>query len=579
MDTIFPGGSASEAFQLFLNGTKDQLNSWEQAVKAAPTFDPSLIAGLQEIVGRLREAGAFTECLEAQNMADTQAVALSAQVRTLRAQFEGAQGYLDQLLLQTPDAAWAELLASPVLAEVAFPLDERRVRAKELLPPEQEALIADLAMDGYHGWSDAYNTAVARLQVEVTLDGETKQLSAGQAFNMLHDADRAVRDQVFAAWEQAWAGQSDLCADALNRLAGFRLQVYKHRGWTDILREPLAINRMESGTLDAIWQAIREQQATFVAYLNRKAKLLGVTKLAWSDVNAPLGETHKAYAYDDAAALIQQQFAGFSGDMAAFAKLAFEDGWIEAEDRAGKRPGGFCTSLPLAKQTRIFMTYSGTADNVSTLAHELGHAYHQAVMDDMPMLLQDYAMNVAETASTLAEMIVMDATIQQATDADDKLFLLDQKIQGSIAFYMNIYARFLFETRFYARRQQGLVSVEELNTLMEQAQREAYADALGSYHPSFWASKLHFYITEVPFYNFPYTFGYLFSAGIYAYAEKHGDFADKYVALLRDTGNMTVETLAYKHLGVDLTKPDFWRDAVAYTARDVAEFLQMTEGV
>lgn len=577
LEAIFAGGSQSSAFQHFIKETDQLLVAWKRDVLAATDLTADLLDLMQVIVGRLREASAFTECLEAQDMNDKQAVNLSGKVRALRATFEGVQVYIDQLLVQTADADWQTLLAQEPFATLAFPLEERRVRAKMMLPPEQEALIADLAIDGYHGWGDAYNTAVGRLRVEVEVDGEQKSLSAGQAFNYLHDENREVRAHVFEQWEKAWGAQSDLCADALNRLAGFRLQVYKNRGWHEILQEPLAINRMEAKTLDAIWAAIAEQKSVYVDYLQRKAKLLGLEKLDWHDYNAPLGAVSKKYSYDEAAALILQQFAQFSPKMATFSERAFAEGWIEGEDREGKRPGGFCTSLPLAKQTRIFMTFSGTADNVSTLAHELGHAYHQYVMDDMPMLLQDYAMNVAETASTLAEMIVMEATVQQATTKEEQLFLLDQKIQSAVAFYMNIHARFLFETRFYEQRKQGLVSTEALNELMLQAQKEAYNDALAGYHPHFWASKLHFYITEVPFYNFPYTFGYLFSAGLYAYAETTDGFEDKYIALLRDTGNMSVEQLAQKHLQVDLTQSDFWRAAVAYTARDVAKFMALTE--
>jgi oligoendopeptidase F len=215
---------------------------------------------------------------------------------------------------------------------------------------------------------------------------------------------------------------------------------------------------------------------------------------------------------------------------------------------------------------------------MSTLAHELGHAYHQHVMNDMPALAQEYAMNVAETASTFAEMIVSDAAVKQASTDEERLALLEDKIQRSVAFFMNIHARFLFETEFYEERQKGLVSVEKLNEMMESAQRRAYKDALGEYHPHFWASKLHFYITSVPFYNFPYTFGYLFSSGLYAAAQREGAaFEDKYIALLRDTGSMTVEELASKHLGVDLTQPDFWQSAVDLAIADVEQFLRMTE--
>lgn len=187
-------------------------------------------------------------------------------------------------------------------------------------------------------------------------------------------------------------------------------------------------------------------------------------------------------------------------------------------------------------------------------------------------------MNVAETASTFAEMIVADASVKSASSDEEKLSLLEDKVQRSVALLMNIHARFLFETRFYEERKNGMVSTDRLNELMVDAQKEAYGGALEEYHPLFWASKLHFYITGVPFYNFPYTFGYLFSLGIYAQAIEEGKgYEEKYSALLKDTASMTVEDLALKHLNVDLTKPDFWEKAVQLCIDDVEEFLAMTE--
>ncbi|MDU2241657.1 MAG: M3 family oligoendopeptidase, partial [Paenibacillus sp.] len=424
-----------------------------------------------------------------------------------------------------------------------------------------------------------YDPIVAKVAVPFEeANGEVKTLSVGQAANKLDDPDRNVRERVFASWEEAWTKSEDYCADTLNRLAGFRLKLYEKRGWEDVLKEPLAINRMSKATLDAMWQVIVENKPKFVAYLERKAKLLGVEKLSWTDVDSPLGQAAGKITYEQAAEDIVQQFGHFSPKLAEFATMAFNKRWIEAEDRPGKRPGGFCTSLPKSKQTRIFMTFGGTVSNVYTLAHELGHAYHQYVMEELPIFNQDYAMNVAETASTFAEMILADAFVKNAANDQEKIVLLADKVQNSVAFYMNIHARFLFETRFYEKRRQGVLDASELSELMEEAQREAFQEALGSYHPHFWASKLHFYITDVPFYNFPYTFGYMFSTGLYALAQREGQgFAAKYDALLRDTGRMTVEELAAKHLGVDLTKPDFWREAMAVNVADVDAFLELTK--
>jgi len=234
--------------------------------------------------------------------------------------------------------------------------------------------------------------------------------------------------------------------------------------------------------------------------------------------------------------------------------------------------------LPESKESRIFMTYAESPSEVSTLAHELGHAFHSHVMTDLPTLNQQYAMNVAETASTFAEMIIADATVKEATSKEEKITLLDTKIQNALAMFLNIHARFLFETRFYNERQNGILTEDRLGELMEEAQKEAYQDSLSEYHPHFWASKLHFFIADVPFYNFPYTFGYLFSLGIYARSLEEGaGFEDKYIALLKDTASMSTEDLAKKHLNADLTKPDFWEAGIAIMKNDVDTFMSLTE--
>ncbi|RAP77056.1 M3 family oligoendopeptidase [Paenibacillus montanisoli] len=587
LETIYAGGSGSAAFAEELKGLErdiDELDrSLEQASESGSAASAKQLSAwtesVQSILMRLRQSDSFVGCLQAQQMKDSAANGLNDRVKTLMAKFSAALTSFDEQLLRTDDESWTSWLQSSEVSPVAFVLNERREAVKEKLPPKEEALAAELAIDGYHGWGDFYNTIVSRIRFEITeSDGTQKQLSAGQMHNRLSNRDRSVREAAFAEWEREWSEQGDLCADTLNRISGFRLKLYEKRGWKSALKEPLAINRMSEATLNAMWAAVGEGKPKLVRYLERKAKLLGIEKLDWHDVNAPLGSAGKSVPYSEAAAIITEQFRAFSPDLADFTEMAFRDAWIEAEDRSGKRPGGFCTAFPKSEQTRIFMTYSGTPSNVSTLAHELGHADHQHVMNDLPPFAQEYASNVAETASTFAEMIVSDSTLRAASGREEKLALLDDKLSNAVSFFMDIRARFLFEQRFYERRTQGMLTKEELCELMEGAQREAFGGALGGVHPHFWASKLHFYLTDVPFYNFPYTFGYLFSCGIYAQANKEGEaFADRYVALLRDTGLMTVEDLAQKHLGVRLDGPDFWREAVQLALADVDEFLALTE--
>jgi pepF/M3 family oligoendopeptidase len=579
LDVFFAGGSDSPAFAAFVEETAKLIAALLGELGGANGDCWSgerlsrCTAQLQEALSRVREAESFVSCLASQRMSDRKAAAWTERIQSMSARFQQALSRYDAVLAGLPDALWDEWRRAPELAPIAYPLEERREAARDKLPPEMEGLAGELAVDGYHGWGEHYQTIVSRIAIPWEENGRRVLLSAGQAANKLEDADPAVRDAIAPLWEEAWAGQADLCADTLNRLAGFRLKLYGMRGWNDPLREPLKLNRMSRETLDAMWEGVATGIEPIKKYLILKARLIGKDRLGWHDVEAPLASDGRQIPFDEAARIIVGAFEPFSPRMAELARRAFKDRWIEAENRPDKRPGGFCTGFPLSRQSRIFMTYSGTPGNVSTLAHELGHAYHSSLTDELPPLGQEYAMNVAETASTFAEAIVTDALLREAETQAARLALLDDRLQRAAAFCMNIRSRFLFETRFYARRAQGMLEAAELCELMTEAQREAFDGALGSWHPHFWASKLHFYLTDVPFYNFPYTFGYLFSAGLLAVAEQEGPaFRDRYDRLLRDTGLMSVEELASRHLGVSLSKPDFWKAAVSRVTSDVDKF-------
>lgn len=586
LDVFFEGGSSSGDFAVHIDQTKQQIDEF---IALTEGWQPSsaeqdqqtllnLIGKFEGTTKKLRQAGAFVSCLEAQNMADSKANELRAAVTVLSAGFQNALTDFDEKLAGFSDEDWKQLLQADGLSELEFVLTERRERAAEKLSKQEESLINALGIDGYHSWGQMYDVIVGKIRIPFSDKGQEQLLSVGQAANKFSSPERSVRKNVFKEWENAWDKEQDYLAKTLNHLAGFRLNVYKMRGWDDVLKEPLEINRMKKETLDAMWGVISKNKQPLVKFLNRKASLLGLEKLSWYDLDAPLGSTETKVPYQEGAEFILDHFSKFGGEMTSFSKMAFENKWIEAEDRPGKRPGGFHTYFPESSQSRIFMTYSGTPSNVSTLAHELGHGFHTYAMKDLHPLNRNYSMNVAETASTFAEMIVADAAVKNAATEEEKLALLEDKIQRSVALLMNIHARFLFETSFYNERKNGMVSGRRLNELMLNAQKEAYANALDEYHPSFWSSKLHFYITGVPFYNFPYTFGYLFSLGIYANALEEGKgYEEKYISLLKDTASMTVEDLAMKHLNADLTKPDFWEKAVKLCMDDVEEFLNLTE--
>jgi len=589
LEGIFSGGSQSAELAAKLERINESLAAYKEEVK---NFSPikekremgqlvSILEKTEEIEKAVSQVVAFLECLTAQDVHDTKADQLNGEAYSLISEFQTAFTGFTIKLVQIDEALWRELLEDPALSEIAFYLNEKREHGKEQLSEAEEALINALKVDGYIGWSTHYDSLVKMIEIPYKdKDGGEVHLSAGQAFNkMMDDPDPNVRADLFVKWEKAWHEKAPLFADTLNHLGGFRLADYKAHGVTDFMKEPLQYNRMKKETLDVMWDVIAKNKQPFVDFLNRKAKIFGKEKLSWVDVDAPIVTTEpKHYSYDEGAKFIIDNFSKFGYELPKFAEQAFENAWIEAEDRPGKRPGGFCTSFPETNESRIFMTYAGSPSGVATLAHELGHAFHSHVLNGKPFFNTEYAMNVAETASTFAEQICSDASVRAAGSDAEKITLLDTKIQNAIAMFMNIHARFIFETNFYKERQKGLVSAERLDELMEAAQKESYQNSLSEYHPSFWASKLHFYIAEVPFYNFPYTFGYLFSLGIYHLSLKEGKaFEEKYIALLQDTAAMTTEELALKHLGVDLTKPDFWQAGVDLAIADVEEFLELTK--
>jgi len=582
LDSLYKGGSDSADFAKLLERCEADLGVIDGLIEAlgdAPGDDwVKATLDLQDLSARLWEAIDFVECLEAQDVGDTRASQMMGQIQTMSSKRGTLQTKLETRFLAADDEAWRSFLALPETTPIAFFLNEQREVARLKMAPEQEILAEELATNGYHAWGRMYDKIAGGLRVEFVEDGKKSTLSMGQLHNKMEHRDRAIRRQAFEKLEGAWGDVASVTAHTLNSQAGFRLNLYGKRAWDSVLDEPLRINRIRRETLDAMWGVVAAESERLLPYMDAKAKLLGLEKLSWYDVGAPVGEVEKKYTYDEAAAFILDQFGRFSGDLQSFSKHAIENRWIEAEDRPGKRAGGFCTDFPIAGETRIFMTFGGNYGSVSTLGHELGHSYHTWLIREQPFWCTNYPMTLAETASTFCETIISDAALAAAESTDERRALLAIKAEEALIMMMNLRARFVFETAFFEARRKSELTVDELCDLMVKAQRECYRDGLdpNGYHPLFWASKLHFYITNMPFYNFPYVFGYLFSSGLYERALQEGSsFAEKYVALLRETGHLNCEDLARKHLGVDLTKPEFWKSAVDRALGSAEEFVSL----
>jgi len=583
IETIFAGGSQSADFATFMSALGTDLQT-------AATADPlpdlageasqnAWITTLKNVYGlnaRLQQASSFIGCLTSQNVEDEDARQLEMELAPMRATLGTIWTRLSNQMVEQDDTQWDGLLQTDALSGVAFHLNEQRGNAKLKMDVGRETLVTELETNGYSAWGQLYNYIVGEKSVQF----QEQTMSLGQLQNTFMDApDRETRQTAFTLFEESWAELAQPCAMALNNLAGFRLTSYKHRGWESFLQEPLQMNRLTADTLLTMMDVIDQKVSQLKPFLDARAKLIGVDQLAWYDTWAPVGESSQSYSYGEAADLVIEKTGVINPDIAKFCQTAVDNRWIEAEFRAGKRAGAYCTSIPLNKEPRIFMTYNGSFSGLLTLAHELGHGYHGWVMRDLPTGAKRYTMSVAETASTLSELLVKNAVLDGITDDRERMAILGSSLNDAVSYLMNLPARFRFEKAFYEARRQRPLSVGALSEMMENAQKQAYKESLSQYHPLFWASKLHFYLTRVPFYNFPYTFGYLFSNGVYnAYVGGEGDgFVAGYKALLQDTGRMTTEQLAHKHLGVDLTQPEFWESAVDRVLADVGPFVALAE--
>ena len=586
LDSLLPAPE-STGFEQRLAAYRVALESLATRATALPAVTPAGAAAWSEFLTAYATASAegtelraFVECHAAADAGNAHLQRLEAKLAALDPLRSEVATSVEFALKGAPDADFEAFVAAvPSLTAQRFFLEDARRLAGLRLPREQEQLAAELDVDGFSAWGRLYDRLSGAVRVTVMERGKLVQKSPGQV--QFDSPERSVRQNNFYAADQAWAGLADTAADCLNHLAGTRLTRYRRLGLTDHLDAPLLFNRMRRQTLQAMLAAVAERRPMLVDYLNAKAGRLGLDALAWYDLAAPLPAADgpaRPLPYDDACRTVVRTLGAFSPEFGDFAETALRERWVEVENRPGKRQGGFCTGFPTAKVSRIFMTYTNSADSMSTLAHELGHAYHSHVLNDAPYFLRDYPMNLAETASTFAEQILNEEQLQTAASDGQRLTILDHMLSDAVAFCMNIPTRFLFEDRFHRERAAGEVSAGRLNDLMLAAQQECYCGALAAdgYNPHFWISKLHFYITYTPFYNFPYTFGYLLSLGLYNMAAQGAaDFPAQYREFLRGTGRLTAEDAVQAAFGHDLSQPAFWHSCLDVIGQRVERFTAL----
>jgi len=478
--------------------------------------------------------------------------------------------------LKEIDIELLEKTSSEVLKSHMFAIKEQKLLSKYLLSESEEKIINMMRLTGGNAWNNLYEKTTSNLLCEMEFEGEKRKLPLTKVRNLAYDKSQDIRKRAYEAELKACESAADIVAQCLNSIKGEFLTEIKLRGYSSPLEPMLFENRISEKTFNAMMEAVKETMPSLRMYLRKKAKLLGHDDgLPWYDLFAPLGGYERKWTFEEARKYIVDKLSLFSQELGRFIDNAFENNWIDAETRPGKRGGAFCASVKALKESRILMSFDGTLDNVLTLAHELGHGFHNYCLKDETPLNSTTPATLAETASIFNETLLLNMIKQEAKEDSEKLALLDKELSDAVQIIIDIYSRFLFEKSVFEKRASGPLSVQELKEIMLNAQIEAYKEGLKKefLHPYMWLVKPHYYSPTFHFYNFPYTFGMLFALGVYSKRDELG-FFEMYKKLLASTGKGTAEEVA-SSVGIDITRKEFWKSSLNVIESAVEEFLKL----
>jgi oligoendopeptidase F len=575
LTSYFPEFNGREMLQFKEALGHDVANLKEFAASLPPLAEESaagwehVLVRHEDLSRRMSHLSSYVNCLAASDARNESYAQEEAALTCMRAEVGKIRIELLRALKEAGDQVFSNLLAKPSLAGAENYLSRAREEARRSMGRDKELLATELGLDGIQAWGRLYDTTASKLEFDMLYpDGRRKRVPMSQRRSLLDHPERRIRSAAFEGGNAAWRSVEDNAAAALNAIAGTRLTLNRHRGvehFLDIALFQAAITRK---TLDAMFDALFAAIEIPRRVLRLKAQQMGKERLAWYDMGAPLDlPQQERLSWEQAKKLIGDSFMrAYPALGEFFAQHVSAKNWVDWEPRPGKRPGGFCTSSMLNKESRIFMTYNESLGDVLTLAHEAGHAFHGFLMRDVRPYGRIYPMTLAETASTFGEQVLMKGIVEDpATDDRQKALVLDVEVGHGAIYLLDIPVRFEFEKALYEERKRGELTVSRLQALMSETQRRVLGDILepGGEDPYFWASKLHFYITGITFYNFPYTFGYLLSRGLYTMFKVEGaDFLPKYENFLRQAGGDTAETVVRRTLGRDLQDPQFWNEAI-----------------
>lgn len=531
----------------------------------------------------LFDLSTYLMCSASIDALDEKIKAKTSEKDSLITNYMKSMTWTELYMIKSSDEHFQAICQIPAVSDQKFIWSEARKKKDFMLPESEESLLTIMGQSGFHSWANLYSNISGTMKVSVEVNGKVEDFGLAHASALVRGTDPQLRKAAWLGIQEAWKTHQEAAASILNSLAGWRLETYKRRSYKKpmhFLDSPLLANRIEKKTLDAMMSALKNNLPKTRKALGLMAQAFNTEKMhPWDLLAEPDLGSHQVaqISFPDAISLIKKSFNKVSPDMSAFVDKMVSEKRLEGRILKNKGNGGYCATFKRSRMPVVFQTYMGSSKDVYTLAHELGHAYHSWVLRDTPLSESGYPMTLAETASIFAETLLSEDMQTNATDKNEKMKHAFNNLEQLTSLLINIPARFEFEKNFYEKRQERNLSAKELCELTDQAWNTWYGDALSENDKMYWASKLHFSMGYASFYNFPYTFGYLFALSIYARRKELGDsFHDKYVAILQDTGRMTAEDLIMKHLGEDIRQEKFWQKAIDICLGQIREYEKLT---
>lgn len=567
---IYPSYESAE-FQNDFNRI-DSLFAEFDKIKLEDNIDcvKSVIKKLEEINTTIFRLFTYIELNQAINTTDEKTTYYSNNLSAKLSDYAKTFTIIDKFL----GSITCDITQDEYLKQYEFFFKNKKEALKHVLPEDIEEVIAKMKLSSSNAWEFMFNFLTSKASIEFR--GEEKTLS--EIRNLAYSEDAQTRKEAFYSELKLYDSIKDSIAFSLNNIKQEVNTTSKMRGFESALAESLENSRLKRETLDALWSSIDDYLPHFRKYFKHKAKLLGYEGgLKFYDLFASIGESNRTFTVEEAQEFLLKHFATFSDDMVQMVKGDFDNNYVDYFPRKGKVGGAFCSNLPYIKQSRVMMNFDGSLSSVLTLAHELGHAYHGLHVENHLPLNWDYPMPVAETASIFNENLIMSAALNEASE-EEKITLMESQISDCAQITVDIYSRFLFEKEVFDRKLDHFMMSEELEEIMRNVQEKTYGDGLDpeTYHPFMWACKPHYYSASFSFYNYPYSFGGLFSRGLYAiYKENPEGFVEKYQELLHATTINTCEDVA-KVMNIDLTKKDFWLKSLESIKEEIDEFIELT---